>query len=326
MALDAILADFLSDCDHLFIVEVRMRPLYFAAACVSLIACTVEAPNTSVTNEKLETHNRLASNRLASNRLASNRLASNRLASNRLASNSLALNANPETDDILSTADGRDVYSYIVSCALDAGTTISADVPGAGTVGPPDYNYSCTDDHCTFGGALGLAPRWADHKLDNKGQGWVSACLLARVNANGEAEAISLRGRSGALTVDGDELFLYTAEEGAFYGNVFEAVEAATDAEWLALTTNACSGVNNFVAHNQARDCATPDGTGLTLCGFNYAGDCRDFTPQFPNDYACRGFSGEPDGYYADCHSVASSGKWPAGTKSREVITTYVAE
>jgi hypothetical protein len=309
-------------------MEVLMRPLYFAAACVSLLACTVEAPDTSVTNQKSETRNRLASNRLASNRLASNRLASNRLASNRLASNSLALTANPDTDDILATEEGRDVYSYIVSCALEAGTTISADVADAGTVGPPDYNYTCTNDHCTFGGALGLAPRWEDHKLDGKGQGWVSACVLARVNANGEAESISLRGRSGALTVEGDELFFYTAEEGAFYGNVFDAVEASSDEEWLSLTTNACSGVNNFVAHSQARDCATPDNTrpGLTLCGFNYAGDCRDFTPQFPNAYACRGFTGEPDGYYNDCHSESGSGKWPAGTKSREVITTYVAD
>jgi hypothetical protein len=307
-------------------MEVLMRPLYFAAACVSLLACTVEAPDTSVTNQKSETRNRLASNRLASNRLASNRLASNRLASNSLSATMLS--ANPETDDILTTEEGRDVYSYIVSCALPAGTSISGDVAGTGTVGPPEYNYSCVDDHCTFGGALGLAPNWANHKLDNKGQGWVSACVLARVNANGEAEAISLRGRSAALTVDGDELFFYTAEEGAFYGNVFDAVEAASDAEWLALTTNACSGVNNFVAHSQARDCATPDNAnpGLTLCGFNYAGDCRDFTPQFPNAYACRGFTGEPDGYYNDCHSVSGSGKWPAGTKSREVITTYVAE
>src|SRR5689334_2750421 len=100
-------------------MEVRMRSMYLAAATtVALVACTVEAPDTSITNQALGTSNRLASNRLASNRLASNRLASNRLASNRLASNSLALTANPETADILSTAGGRELYSYIVSCAL----------------------------------------------------------------------------------------------------------------------------------------------------------------------------------------------------------------
>ncbi|HUS28725.1 MAG TPA: hypothetical protein VMZ53_09450 [Kofleriaceae bacterium] len=323
MALDGILADFLSDCDHLFRMEVRMRSMYLAAACVSLIACTVDAPDTSVTNQEIRTRNRLASNRLASNRLASNRLASNRLASNSLSSTILL--ANPETNDLMLTEEGRDLYSYIVGCALPEGITIEGNVPGAPNAAPPDFNYTCSGGHCVFSGALGLAPRWAEHKLDNKGQGWVSACLLSRVNANGIAEGISMRGRNDELAVSGDELVLFPAEEGAFYGNVFEDVPAENDDAWLALTTNACSGEDNFVAHDQARDCATPnpatDNT-LTYCGFHYAGDCRDFTPAFPNPYACRGFSGSPDGYYMDCHRDAG-GK---GKKSREVITTYVAQ
>jgi hypothetical protein len=304
-----------------------MRSMYLAAATsVALVACTVEAPDTSVTNQALGTSNRLASNRLASNRLASNRLASNRLASNRLASNSLALTANPETSDILSTAGGRELYSYIVSCALPPGATIEADVGGGLNAGPPNDNYSCTNGHCVFAGALNLAPRWVEHKLDPKGQGWVSACLLSRVNANGLAEAISMRGRNDELFVEGDELLLFPAEEGGFYGNVFESVDAQTDDEWLALNTNACSGEDNLVAHSQARDCATLNPgsptPGLTYCGFHYAGDCRDFTPAFPNPYACSGFTGAPDGYYMDCHRDAG-GK---GKKSREVITTYVAQ
>jgi hypothetical protein len=291
-----------------------MRPMFLAAACVSLMACTVEAPDTSITNQNIGTRNRLASNRLASNRLASNRLASNSLS---------PLLANPDTAEMMQSEAGRDVYSYVVSCALPEGTTIEGDVPGAPDVGPPDYNYTCSGEHCVFAGAIGLAPRWVEHKLDNKGQGWVSACLLARVNANGLAESISMRGRNDSLAVIGDELLLYAAEEGAFYGNVFDNTTAGSDDEWLALSTNACAGANNDVAHAQARDCATQNGTsGLTYCGFNYAGDCRDFTPAFPTPAACSGFTGAPDGYYTDCHDEPGA----KGKKFREVITTYVAE
>lgn len=304
-------------------MEVLMRSTYLAAACVSLFACTVEAPDTSVTNQALATRNRLASNRLASNRLASNRLASNRLASNSLSS--IALSANPDTSDILNTADGRDVYSYVVSCALPAGVTISANVPGAADTAPPDSNYTCSNGVCTFGGAIGLAPHWADHKLDNKGAGWVSACVLSRCNANGLAESISMRGRANALVVSGDELVLYSAEEGAFYGDVFDAGDTTqTDAQWLFSHANACTGANNDVAHAQARDCATD----TSYCGFNVVGDCRDFDATAASPYACAGYTGA-DGYYSDCHDVLSNnnGKWkPHNAPFREVITTYVAQ
>src|SRR5215472_1301088 len=62
-----------------------------------------------------ETTNRLASNRLASNRLASNALAGEKLATVRL-------QANSDTAELLGTADGREVYSYIISCALALNT------------------------------------------------------------------------------------------------------------------------------------------------------------------------------------------------------------
>src|SRR5215468_10173302 len=58
------------------------------------------------------THNRLATNRLATNRLATNRLATNRLATNALTSG--ALTADPSADELLSTPEGRDLYSYVV--------------------------------------------------------------------------------------------------------------------------------------------------------------------------------------------------------------------
>jgi hypothetical protein len=107
---------------------------------------------------------------------------------------------------MLSTAEGRDVFSYIVSCALPGDVTIVATVEGT--------TYE-------FPGGLGLAPRWLDKRLNKKGQRWVSACLFARVNLHDTAETISLRGSHEelALSPASEEAVLFTAEEGAFYGS-----------------------------------------------------------------------------------------------------------
>ena len=74
-----------------------------------------------------ETSNRLAANRLAANRLAANRLAANKLAASRLSEN--RLEANSDAAEMLSSADGREVYSYIIDCALPAGKEIDATDP-----------------------------------------------------------------------------------------------------------------------------------------------------------------------------------------------------
>src|SRR5678809_225277 len=108
---------------------------------IATIGC-VDPSNESTTNQHAETHNRLATNRLATNRIATNRLATNRLATNGLSSSKLV--ALEETAEILSTSDGRDVYSYVVRCALPESVTISAFVAGAADTAPPDSNYTCS--------------------------------------------------------------------------------------------------------------------------------------------------------------------------------------
>src|SRR5438067_7598970 len=73
------------------------------------------------------TRGRLAANRLAANRLspysaAANSAAASKLAASPIASRQLEPNryaANPEaTRDFMATAEGREVLSFIVSCAL----------------------------------------------------------------------------------------------------------------------------------------------------------------------------------------------------------------
>ena len=131
--------------------------------------------------------NRLSANRLSANRLSANKLAASKLSENRLEANSVAAK-------MLSTADGREVYSYIISCALPEGKEVDATISGAPDSAPPDTLYTCGNGNCSFPGSLGLADYWIDHRLDVKGQRWVTACLLARVNYFGVKVIISLRG------------------------------------------------------------------------------------------------------------------------------------
>jgi hypothetical protein len=320
-----------------------MRPVFFAAATLMVSACMIDEPDEGTVDQHAESWNRLASNRLASNRLASNRLASNRLASNRLASN--RLEANPDTDEILETPEGRDVYSYIISCALTEDVTIEAQVPGAPNSAPPATPYTCNNGTCTFQGALGVAPRWETHRLSKPGERWVSACLFSRVNANDTAEAISLRGNNDGLIVSQEEMELYTAEEGAFYGNLFiDDPDPDAEPDWNACRGRAkaecpgdvgCGGLGN-------RDCALEDPMtpGKTYCGFKYAGDCGDFTGMTKKqDIACWTYDVEA-GVYSRCRPQTKQLDWAnlhnwdwkdwrdwwrSKRRFREVITTWVA-
>jgi hypothetical protein len=270
------------------------------------------------------THNRLASNRLASNRLASNRLASNRLASNRLSANHLE--ATEDAAELLATPEGRELYYYLMSCALPPELSIQATVPGAPDSNPespdPGTNtpYTCASGVCTFPGNMGLAPKWIDRKLNRKGQRWISACLFARVNAFDTAEAISMRGNHDALAVSESETEHFTLEEGAFYGQYFVEEEEAI--QWFA-----CLGEEESEGEAgglSLRECAEPDAEDptLTTCGFNYAGKCRDFDSSMPDPYACKLFE---EGYYEKCYVQPGEGTWPATKKYKEVITVFVS-
>lgn len=306
--------------------SVRARRLFRAGIVLVASGFLVWA---SVYADAAETTNRLAANRLAANRLAANRLAANRLAANRLAANSLAgeklvstrLEATTDTADMLSTADGREVYSYIISCALGEGTTIEATIPNAPDTAPPDTLYICKDGRCVFSGAVGLAEHWIDRRLDPNGQRWVTACLLARVNHYGVTEIISMRGLAPELSVSPSEAEQYSLQEGPFYGNIFANPDAPLD--W-----NACRGTDKAATPDQAglemRACAEPDPADPThtMCGFKYAGDCGSFG-QLPQRHVCATFD-PADGSYGDCIAAEQNGQATDLKLYRQVITTYV--
>jgi hypothetical protein len=300
-----------------------MRRTVLAIAIASVLpACLLgdEEPLSSG-SQSVTGWNRLAGNRLAGNRLAGNRLAGNRLAGNSLSSTRLVALA--ETAAMLNDEEGREVYSYMVSCALPYPMTIEAEVPGAPDTAPPDTNYTCTGGHCVFDGNLGLAPEWVDKKLDKAGEGWISACLFARVNAFVTAEEISLRGRNPALTVSEEEADDYSLEEGGFYGNIFD--NGKGEPEWYA-----CRGEGQAAGEGGGlalRDCTeeNPDKPGYTMCGFHYAGDCGDYSPDFPSPAACETYDAG-QGVYGSCHEqLASKAGGFKGKRHAQVITVYVS-
>lgn len=295
------------------------KALCFLAA--SMLAGCISDARDGSDSQNVIGRNMLASNMLANNMLASNMLASNMLASNMLASNSLEINQ-VAAQGLLSTADGRFLLQYITSCALADGTNVIADVLGAPDSAPPQTPYTCAGGTCVFTGLLNLAPEWIGHPLGPEGRGWVSSCLLARVNANAVSEEISLRGNSPALAVSPAEEQLYSVQEGAFYGNVFTYPKP--------IVWNACEGegqLSGTFGGLVDRKCARPDPSqpGKTYCGFTYAGYCGDYTPQFPSAFACATFDAT-GGWYNECHAAGIGGPHhaaPPGRAFNYTITTY---
>ena len=294
-------------------IQELIAKISLAVAFAALVGLTATSAHAA------ETTNRLSANRLSANRLSANRLSANRLSANQLSSN--RLEANADIAEMLGTADGREVYSYMMSCALPAGKTIEATIPGAPDTAPPDTLYTCTNERCSFPGSLGLAEHWIDRSLDPKGQRWVTACLLARVNLYGVSVEISLRGVAPQLSVSPDEAELYSLQEGAFYGNIFADPDQPLD--W-----NACRGKDQAreeVGGLEFRDCTEPDPNDPThtKCGFKYAGDCGSYSQSFSGPHACRSF--DPDeGTYGECLAREETDHEQSLKIYREVITTYV--
>jgi hypothetical protein len=296
-------------------MHLALRPLLILI--LPLAACTTD-PSASTTESHLTGFkiitNKIITNKIITNKLAAAKVAAARLTTDRLANGNFTVNT-ATAADLLSTADGREVFSFLASCALPANVTLQATVGGTSI---------------EFVGDIGLAPQWLNHPLDHQGKGWVSACMFSRVNAHDISVPISLHGPSPALTVTRDERAQYTVEEGAFYGELFTPDDQPI--HWIACRGEGlASGVTGGLAE---RDCAKPDPAhpGLTLCGFTFAGDCGEFA----RDQACEAFS-ERGQFYRRCHASPIRGHGHGHDADRddeddgghdgvfrEVITTFV--
>jgi hypothetical protein len=277
-------------------------------------ACVGEQPDVSTSTQGVLEENKITSNKITSNRIELNKITSNKITSNKITSNSYKITSN----HLLDTAEGRELLTYLVACAIPTGVTLETNISGV---------------HYEFSGEIGLAPRWIDHALRESDQHWVSACLLSRVNRFGISVPISIRGPHASLTVTHDEAQDYTREEGAFYGNIFTPVDEPII--WFA-----CRGRQEATSESgdlDLRDCAErdPADPSHTLCGFDYVGDCADFAPP-KNAYACKRFKQLDEShcgddsdsvrgsYYEQCFDEAATGHWSHAERFDEVITVFV--
>lgn len=280
-------------------MDTRHQKIATLAIVGSLLgACGVEGAQTSELSAPAIAINGIALNAIAINGLVANHVVASSLADEAIATDEAT--ASQAGMDLMAATGGMELFSYIVSCALPEGSVVSATVDGTAH---------------EFHGLLGLAPDWESRGLTLSERRWVSACLLARVNAYGMSVQISMRGAE-ALTPTAAERAEFSVVEGAFYGNVF-----VSDASKLEMV--ACRGAGQAAGESGGltnRDCTEPAANGLTKCGMKYAGDCLDFTPASPSPRACVASS---DGNYTHCTAQAALA--PRLTlSSAEVVTVYV--
>lgn len=248
------------------------------AACVLVLGACVTEPvvDEPVVGEPAPTSvPRIGANSLSPSALASTALTTSVLSS----ANALAMGQ---------TSQARNVLAYAVGCALSDTQSVSFVLDGT------TYN---------FDGAMGLVPGWTSSALSISEAGWISACILARVNVSSSPLTISARGDQGGLGTTSGELTDYQVEEGAFWGNTF------VDLGSLAMYS--CNGVDQATDDSYGdlpvRECAEWDGvtgSNLSPCGMSYAGLCSSVCTTSTAPYEGCSFQG--------------------GTASSEVVSTFL--
>ncbi|MBI4512193.1 MAG: hypothetical protein HY698_21350 [Deltaproteobacteria bacterium] len=209
--------------------------------------------------QEVITANAVTVNAITVNAITVNAITVNALTVNALTVNALTVNA--LTVNALTDPAARAFLKYVVSCALPDGTTLALSADGE------DY---------VFHGELGLAPEWGEEggSCGEDCQRWVSACVLARVNAHGNEVHISVRGPHPALQVTAEELGAYTDREAGFFGNLL-----ASPQELWACVAPSGSGLE--------RTCGGDDD-----CGVHSVGSCERACRSSGRHAAFRGCQG----------------------------------
>ncbi len=274
-------------------------------------------------------------NRVTYNTISFADVTANHAAMTELASKRFSLN-NPAAASMLNTSGSRQVLEYLIGCALPSGQA---------------FTVNAGSQTFVFQGDVGLAKSWKQNKLSAKEKRWISACMLARINNQGQLMKISLRGPHHALHVTQAETSRFNQEEGVFYGDIFTGTAPVVG--WSCRGAAQAAGEGQEGSALSYRDCAEPGGTrtggdevpddGNNQCGWGYAEDC--FIHQLDVPFACENKvttgGGVPDGdadgdasdepahgsnapnsYYKKCHA---GGVIPLlEPRWDEVITVYV--
>lgn len=157
-----------------------------------------------------------------------------------------------------------ELLRYVARCALGADQYLAVRADGTSE---------------RLAGALGLAPEWPV-RLSGEDERWVTACLLAHVNAFGEPVPISLRaGRR--IAADATERDAFPIHEGAFFGSLSSAQRFS------------CSAVAPVTALALSRDralrvCTDPGSS----CSIEPVGACDEMCGAYDEEQGysrCRG-------------------------------------
>jgi hypothetical protein len=207
------------------------------------------------------TKNAFTKNALTASALTRNRLATEALTGGPLTSSALARSG--EVMRALRDPLAREFLTYAAGCALPEGRSVQVTLDGETHV---------------FEGELGLAPEWgrAHGQCNARCQGWVSACMLARVNHLGESVPLSMRGKNRALESRPEERKAFPHREAAYFGDLFapEQLRFACKSPGSTLIRRVCGGT----------------GEDTDGCIVDVLGDCDDLCG-----------APAPDGSFSNC-------------------------
>ncbi len=151
--------------------------------------------------------------------------------------------------ELSTTEEGRSLLKYVATCALPADQELVVEHEGNAWLYP---------------GLLNLAPQWVEGSCDTSCQRWMSACLLAHVNATGSHVPISLRANHPELAPNDEEKEKFDFVEGAFFGQLFiEEPELYS-----------CIG-QNWAGRLFAEDDSDTRECTRSLCGIDLIGYCE---------------------------------------------------
>jgi len=166
--------------------------------------------------------------------------------------------------ELASTALKREQLTYLLRCALPENVEVYTQ-QGA--------------ERFTFAGQIGLAPRWVSEALTPSEERWVSACLLAHVNAFGKHVMLSLRAQQPpvpALQASAEEQQGFPIFEGGFFGNLFAPMPVAYACRGERTPAQAQDPVlqDRVCTHETGNH--TADGQPLSDCHFIVTGRCEE--------------------------------------------------
>jgi hypothetical protein len=151
----------------------------------------------------------------------------------------------PYLIDQLCDPYARQVMKRVVECALSGSTRVA-----------PAQQVTWFDAESlqseTWQGKLGLCPQWHDGLPSAACLERVSACVLARLNEQGQAISISMRGWQAAgqtLPIGTDELATHTAPDGAFFGTLFDPAQIND----ISVQVRSCSSAQAKFAYTDTK-------------------------------------------------------------------------